>query len=364
MKLLWILYILLVGLTTSLWSHGHPHLGTWPNAVNSQTDTLPVITKVVHGISVEVRLDGQFSTTIHVEDHEYPLRIWEAWPGVLYIQKYHVRTGYHEREERYFRYERRVMDRIEFYDTEQRLLSVYDVDAHNPYLNPHDSIQVLPYYFDSEGTGYWPDEDRPVDDGLGTYWVHTVVSGHGKESRSNHIELTYTAYEISKTGRMLGAKTTQVILDMTGREIFRKEFPYKTSSPVVANDGSHLLFSILPIETTENAGIKTQQEGFEIWDIRRKLRLYKADNEDRGMWVAEPVKDEPSGWLSISYSFPNSQELSRHQYLFDPETEILYDRVFTTEEINSIRRQSSEYDYSWYKVVEVFSFRKQNLAHE
>ncbi len=364
MKTLWMLYLLFLGLPDTLCSQNSNLPGILPEATSNQLDTLPVITKVVNNTLVEVRLDGQFSTKVHLEGHEYPLKVWESRPGVLFIQKYHVRTGYNEREDRYFRYERPVMDRIEFYDTEHRLLSVYDVDAHNPYLKPHDSIQVLPYYFDSEGTGYWPDEERPLDDGLGAYWVHTVVSGNGNESRSNHIELTYTAYEISKTGRMLGAKTTQVILDLKGREIFRMEFPYKTSTPVVANDGSHLLFSILPIETTENAGIKTQQEGFEIWDIHRMARLYKADNEDGGMWVAEPVKDEPSGWLCIGFTFPNYQELSRHQYLFDPQTKTLYDRVFTTEEMSSIRIQSSKYNYSWFKIVEAYSFRMQILTHE
>ncbi len=364
MKTLWILYLLFLGLTDTLCGQNSDLPDMLPEATSNQLDTLPVITKVVNNTLIEVRLDGQFSTKVHLEDHEYPLKVWESRPGVLFIQKYHVRTSYNEREDRYFRYERPVMDRIEFYDTEQRLLSVYEVDAHNPYLNPHDSIQVLPYYFDSEGPGYWPNEERPLNDGLGAYWVHTVVSGNGNESRSNHIELTYTAYEISKAGRMLGVKTTQVILDLKGREIFRMEFPYKTSTPVVANDGSHLLFSILPIETTENAGIKTQQEGFEIWDIHRMARLYKADNDNAGMWVAEPVKDGPSGWLRISYSFPNSKELSRHQYLFDPQTETLYDRVFTTDEMRELTKNWFIKYHTWKTVVEIYPFRKQILTHD
>lgn len=327
-------------------------------------DTIVPIRITVHGVQVEIRLNGKFSTEIHLEDHEYPLKIWESRPGVLFIQKYHVRTGYNERTELHFKYELPVMDRIEFYDSQHKLQSIFDVDAHNPYLKPNDSIKVMPYFFDSEGIRFLPEDEHLADDGLGSHWVHTIVSGNGSESKSKFIEVTYTAYEVSKSNKMLGAKSTQVVLDTEGSKLFCKEFPYKTSTPVVANDGSHLLFSILPIEAAENAGMKTQNEGFEIWDIDKALRIYRSENENPDMWIAEPVKDELTGWLCVDYTFPNSIELSRHQYLFDPQEEVLYDRIITTSEMKEFTVNWFKKYRSWKSIVELIAFRKQILSHD
>lgn len=327
-------------------------------------DTLVPIRKTVHGVQVEIQLNGQFSTEIHLEDHEYPLKLWESRPGVLFIQKYHVRTGYNEWKELPFKYELPVVDRVEFYDSQHQILSIYDVDANNPYLKPNDSIKVMPYFFDSEGISFLLEDEHLADDGTGALWLETIVSGNGNESKSNFIEVTYMAYEVSKSNRMLGVKTTQVILDTEGRKIFSKEFPNKTSTPVVANDGGHLLFSILPIEAAENAGMKTQDEGFEIWDINKNMRIYKSENDNPDMWIAEPVKDELSGWLCVDYTFPNSIDLSRHQYLFDPQEEILYDRIIKTSEMNEFTVNWFKKYRSWKSIIDIIPFRKQILGHD
>ena len=53
---------------------------------------------------------------------------------------------------------------------------------------------------------------------------------------------------------MLGAKSTQVVLDTEGNKLFCKEFPFiKPVHLLWQMMAAILLFSILPIEAAENA---------------------------------------------------------------------------------------------------------------
>jgi hypothetical protein len=332
-------------------------------AIPKSHDTIVPLYRQLAGERIEVLLDGTFSVSKTVEGHKRPLRMWEPYPGVLYIQKYFEGTAYDQRGGREYKYEQPVLNRIEFFDSHQHHISSYDVDAHNPYLSPEGGIRVRQYFYDAEGASFMPEAERSSSDKIDEYWVHTIVNGQGNDFSGRHVWLMYKAYLISEEGWIWGALTTHVVLDTTGKEIFRREHPYMASAPAVAEDGSHLLFSILPIETTENAGIKMQTEGFEIWDIKNMKQLYKNENSDPNMWVSEPWRDDLSDWLGISYVYSNSAELQKYVYLFDPVRRIVYDRAMTNIEMITLRKDWSKFR-SWSKVVEMFSFNEKSLSHD
>lgn len=334
-------------------------------AIPKSHDTIVPLYRQLAGERIEVLLDGTFSVSKTVEGHKRPLRMWEPYPGVLYIQKYFEGTAYDQRGGREYKYEQPVLNRIEFFDSHQHHISSYDVDAHNPYLSPEGGIRVRQYFYDAEGASFMPEAERSSSDKIDEYWVHTIVNGQGNDFSGRHVWLMYKAYLISEEGWIWGALTTHVVLDTTGKEIFRREHPYMASAPAVAEDGSHLLFAILPIETTENAGIKTQTDGFEIWDINRNVRLYKNENIATDKWISgHAIIDSTCGWLRISYAYTNSSEFQRHQFLFDPVNKILYDRIFTKEEWGGLTKNWFSQYKSWPNVIKAFPFHSQIFSYE
>jgi hypothetical protein len=324
-----------------------------------QMDTLRNLIRNLNGVEVNVSLDGRFKKSIRFNGHEYPISIWEAYPNVLFIQKYFEE----ERERNYssppqsFLFERPVMDRIEFFDARGSLISTFNLDENNPYLRSSGDIHIRPYYSDAENTFFSPTSEMEKGEKISTHFVNTVVEQQGAFTR-----IAYRLEKVTNKGKIKEVYTTLVVLSDNGETLFNYETENLASLPAISDKGQYLMFAHLPLETAVNTMIKTHTEGFQIWDIAAQSPIYKEENDDPNMYIATPHIGTESGYLIIDYTYPNSTEIADKVYLFDPISLNLYSRIRTRAERKElVDNWFSNYKNDYRKVLEAYSYTSQNL---
>jgi len=324
-----------------------------------QMDTSRNLIRSLNGVEVNVSLDGGFRKSIRFDGHEYPLSIWEAYPNVLFIQKYfeEERGEGYSGDQHTLLFERPVMDRVEFFDAPGRLISTFNLDENNPYLNSSSDVQIRPYYSDAEHTSFSPSSELEKGEKISTHFVNTVVDQQGSFTR-----IAYRLDRVTNKGKIREVYTTLVVLNDKGEVLFNREIDKQASLPAISNDGLYLMFAHMPIETTINAMVKTRAEGFQIWDIAAQSPIYKEENDDPNMYIAMPYIGTEFGYLVIDYTYPNSTEIADKVYLFDPVNLNLYSRVRTIAERKEIGDNwISKYKNDYRKVLEDYFYTVQNL---
>lgn len=322
-------------------------------------DTSPVMIQL-NGREVGFYLTGNSKACINFEGHEYPLCIWEAYPGILHIGKYFESVGYGEEDQKKYLIEMPVLDRVEFYNTNQVLLQAFEVDAHNPYLHNQNGIEVLPYFSDAENTWFLPDSLRTGKEKITKHFVRTAI-----EAQNHYTKIAYWMDKVTNEGWILGTETTLLVLDSLGQIIFQHQTNTLSSLPAVSLNGKYILFANLTLETTVNAGFKTQAEGFEIWETLNKKCIYSESNSDPQMWIASPYLGSKSGFLIIDYTFPFSNEWADKVYLFDPEEVTLYNRVRSRSERAALNRDWFDvYQDDYRNVLKKFDFETIKLSRD
>ena len=214
-------------------------------------------------------------------------------------------------------------------------------------------------YFDAEDTEFLPKSQRTGKEIVKEYHLWTIM-----EFQDGYSKVLYEKYSVSDHGQILSVTNNMVVLDTLGNQIFNHTCSEETSFPVISRDGKYAIFSILTIETTSNAGIKNhQEEGFEIWNIQRNKQIYSERNDDPNMRISEPISNK-SGLLKINYTYPNSKEISQKSYLFNPKSNILYSRVFSTDEMKDIAFKWKTKYKSYTNLIKIFDYKIKVLKDE
>ena len=325
-------------------------------------DTIPggtskIIERIINGKTVRLNLNGTFQTNVGFEGYEYPLEIKEVYPGVVYFDKYFEGEQYNEREQQMYVIKKRVKGRIEFFDTNYVLLKIFDIDKNNPYLNAPTGITVKEHYSDAEGTYYIPFPERKNQGAPTQYHLRYIVENQGPFSK-----VIYWKDEVTANGGIIGNASTMIVLDAQGEEVFRHEHPAFCSMPVVSPDGHYALYALLPVETTNNAGIKTQTDGFDIWDTQTKKLLHREMNSDPDMWIGTPHVRGDKNYLFIAYSYPNSDKLISKSYAFEFEEKILWWRIITQEDSRKVKYMKDYTTFS--ELKELLKFNQKSIGNE
>jgi len=327
-------------------------------------DTIPLkkkrITRTVEGKKMDFFLDGHYFW-YSPEYYEKVKFIEEVKPGIVFYKKT-IKSDYDGSKDKIPEKNGMVVpDKIEFFDKDYTLINSFDIDKNNPFLkNVPPDIRVRMQYFDAEDTEFLPKSQRTGKEIVKEYHLWTIM-----EFQDGYSKVLYEKYSVSDYGQILSATNNMVVLDTLGNQIFNHTCSEETSFPVISRDGKYAIFSILTIETTSNAGIKNhQEEGFEIWNIQRNKQIYSERNDDPNMRIGEPFITPNSGLLIINYYYPNSKEISKKEYAFDPKSKILYSRVFSTDEWKDISMNWKTKYKSFPNLIKIFDYKIKVLKDE
>ncbi|GAB4260550.1 MAG: hypothetical protein Kow0027_28020 [Saprospiraceae bacterium] len=313
--------------------------------------------KKVNGQEVILNLTGNYHKKLEFENREYPLEIKEVYPGIVYYDKYDtVKVLSYNRGDSTMIYPR-VKDALEFYD-QGRLVNRYVLDAHNPYLKKSKGVGIIKNFSNAEYESFLPPNKREEVGKVTEWQLHSLVENQGPLSK-----IIYFKKELVDGIWIVGAATTIVVLDSLGKELWNHEYPGHTSLPALSLDGTYALFAILPIETVNNSGIKTQTEGFEIWDTQTNTLLHREMNDDPNMWIIGATGSDNYSQLRTGYTYPNDKDISCLRIYFDYNKMVIHKRIFTTLEWNEI-------SMNWYKkyknldgLMSHFIFQNYNLNY-
>ncbi|MEL6637738.1 MAG: hypothetical protein AAFW73_18285 [Bacteroidota bacterium] len=322
-------------------------------SIASTPDSLVPIPRQVNGKELLLLLDGNFQWSSTFTEHRHPLEVREVHPGVVYFDTYHAdQRPTHDTAET-ITTEQRVKDRIEFYQ-HQQLVRTFDLDQNNPYLSSPQTITVKQHYGDAEGTAYLPPSQRGKAGPVHEYHLRQHL-----ETQDRFSKVVYWKREVTREGYVVATATTLIILDEKGRIVFQREHPGFSSVPVISPDGAYVLFASLPVETVSNAGIKTQPEGFEIWDTQKQQLLHRDVNDDPDRWIGGVTVTKTC--LRVEYTMPNDEHHDSFQVLFDPVELKLYTKKFSSEEWKTVGRLWKEIDGDFLKLRAHFDFEQKNI---
>ncbi len=280
---------------------------------NNLSQKIPSFKKIVNGEEVIVSLTGNYHKTLKFPNKEYPLEVKEVYPGIVTYDKYDSIKIIPYHQEDSIRIFNRVVDEIEFYEN-GKFLSSYDVDQNNPYLKGREGIKIMNHYSDAEGTEVLINREKGEKYLIDTYHLRQNVSNHGP-----YTSINYWKNEISQ-GWIVNSITTIVVSDSTGNVIFSEEYDRMMSPPAISPNGKYLMVGFSGVETANNAGVKFQSDGFEIWQTVPEKILHKEENNDPDMWIAGVNYSLDAGFLSASFTHPNSKERMTTSYIFSPTT--------------------------------------------
>jgi hypothetical protein len=224
-------------------------------------------------------------------------------------------------------------DTLYFFDEEGKLERQLTVDKLNPLNKLTEGLRVHDY-FDAEALYVPPKETVESVSKLATdaYLRSFVLTG--EEAKGSHVLVGYDLTLANASGAMLKHYSAFISFDELGHQRFTWQRDRKISLPVVDTTYTYLLFSLLPVETTLNAGVKFQADGFELWDLRDSTLLYRNINNDPNMVVASPVIYSQDNVLGIAYSHPNDRSIVSSAYAFFPKDSELFHWVYTKEEFD------------------------------
>jgi len=282
----------------------------------------------------------------------------EVSPGIIHIKKVYKEAKFDD-EGRLLEEQLIVPDRFEFFDSNHRLTNEFDIEKNNPFLrNVPSDITIRKQYANAEETVFYPKSHQTGREKILEKHLWTDI-----EFQNGFSKVVYSESSIGEYGRILSTATSMVVLDSIGNIIFNHKYPGLASFPVVSRNGKYAIFTILPIETTSNAGIKTQTEGFEIWNTKKNKQVYSERNDNPDMWISGP-SFVPINYFTINYTFPNSKEIGTKEIIFDAENSILYSRIFSKKEWAEIV-QDWESKYKTHKgLIEKINFDKKLINNE
>ncbi len=332
---------------------------------NNLSQKIPSFKKIVNGEEVIVSLTGNYHKTLKFPNKEYPLEVKEVYPGIVTYDKYDSIKIIPYHQEDSIRIFNRVVDEIEFYEN-GKFLSSYDVDQNNPYLKGREGIKIMNHYSDAEGTEVLINREKGEKYLIDTYHLRQNVSNHGP-----YTSINYWKNEISQ-GWIVNSITTIVVSDSTGNVIFSEEYDRMMSPPAISPNGKYLMVGFSGVETVNNAGVKFQSDGFELWQIKPKKNLYVKTNSESNYWIGNPTYSTINNALGISFSNSSSNNpkfrenpnnISSVNFHFRMEDEKLYmyeipiSLVIRNEEYF---KKNKRYK-TWESVSKELNFKKQNL---
>jgi len=238
-----------------------------------------------------------------------------------------------------------------YFDEKGELEYSFDIDKHNPYYKLSDSLKIRPYYYNAEGTMYKPAKNNSAVEPATQCFVHTETAHLDQNSA-----IAYRAYFVTDEGAILKVESTILVLDITGEVIFEHEVESLISMPTVDTSSKFLVFSLLPVETVYNAGVKDQSDGFQIWNITYNECVYKEENKNAEMWISTPSLEESTNIIRLRYTFPFSDELGDKLYLFDADSAELFVRTRSREERDHVSREWFRQYRNYRNVLSAFSF--------
>ena len=327
--------------------------------VENDTVTTGLIKRTVNGNIIELKLDGRYTWRDPNETNHALNFVEEVYPGVVHFRKYFEQRLLDEYSEETIQVKFPVNDKIEFFDENNNLIKTFLVDQNNPYLNPQNGITIREHYINEEFAEYSPPADKSELEKVTEYHLKTSI-----EFNSGFSKINYWVDLVKDQRKILGKKTTLVILDTLGNEIFNHEFDGFASPPAITKNKKYVIFAQFPIESLADADIITKTDGFEIWDTEANTRIYKEENDNPDRWISLPFIDDHGKILVQKYTYPNSKILGEHVVLFDSENKVLYRRDFSVE-------QWREISLNWYKkyksfagLINSFEFETSHLTDE
>lgn len=280
----------------------------------------------INGHDFPLLLNGNFHRSFKFPGHEYPLDVKEVYPGIVFFDKYDTLKIFSSPRKDSIVHIRRVTDRVEFFEKGQLVRSVV-LDEINPYLDEKTDVQIINHYSDAEGVSVFLGGKEKID----VHHLRQYVTENEGFTLANFWKNEIASASITNTS------TTVMVFDSTGSPVFIQEFEGLISSPAIDPNGKYLMVSFSGEETVHNAGIKTQNDGFELWNIAEKKLLHRVVNPLEEYFVGTPTWSSEN--LSLGISFDNinsntknfrkdSNNVASEVYRFSPELpNLIYSQV-------------------------------------
>jgi len=330
-------------------------------SINTISIKSKTIQRMVEGKMMNFTLNGNFKWGIKISenDGDKVILIDEVEPGIVHyrktiIVKYPV-NAHNTRETLNI-----IPDRFEFFDSNYNLINTFDIEKNNPFLqNVPSGIIIRNQYSDAETVAFLPKSKQTGKEKVKEYQLWTSIT-----FQDGFSIVGYGIYMVSNSGWIIDNASYMIVLDRLGNKVFEHKYPAPISFPVMSLDGKYALFSIMQIETTSNSGVKTQSEGFEIWNTKKNKQIYSERNNDSNMWIGEPFFSKESNMLIIKYSYPNSKEIASKDYYFDLINKTLYSRIYTTSEYSDLTWHWRTKYKTYRNLINYFDFEKKILEDE
>ena len=316
-----------------------------------EEDTIPpsnhkVIRREVDGKTVTLSPNGEYKWQHPEQENKATYFIEEVYPKVVYYNKFLQQkiVNADSPDDTVF-YKQVVPDRVEFFDSNYNVLKIFDIDEHNPYLKVSNDVWVRPYYNDSEKYGFLSKKQQTKEYLIKEHHTRTVV-----ENQDGFVKINYYNRFVTEERWVVDVRTTTLVLDKQGREVFRKEYNGLCSTPAVSLNGEFLLISILPDESVYN------EMSFEVWDLQSKAKFYERKNADPDLWL-NGIEAKGST-LRVEYTYLNSKKYDSFQLLFDTKNLKLFQKRFTKNEWQKVGNIWKEIDGDFLRLLDYFSFEE------
>ncbi len=273
-----------------------------------------ILYRIIEGKEVAINLKKPANKRI-----EYPRTVWrgtptkqktaleviEIYPHVLEFRSMFKEKRWDAYENRHYEYERAIPTEIQFFDKDYKYLRSFYIRENNPFLK--DTIvgaKLTEYFYNiAEFYSYLPKSEQKGTEKISDQWVYAGIS----LCESLPIEVIYRTEYATKQNDIIGGKYLYILLDSLGNKINEFTTDYQQlSGAAFTPDAKYAMIGFTQGETTINAGVKSEPEGFELWDLEKKQLLHRETNDNPNMWITNPTYLPDLKILGIGYTYPLS----------------------------------------------------------
>ena len=331
---------------------------------SSKKDALDgILYRTIEGEEVKIKLQKPTNKRI-----EYPYTLWtgasteqgnelrvkEIYPHVIEFQSMFSEKRWDDHEKEYYNFEVAIPKEIQFFDKDYKYIRSFAIRENNPFLKDTvPNAKITEYFYNiAEYYTYLPKSEQRGTEKISDQWVYANID----QNENLPIVVTYHALYSTKQHFITGGNYQYVLLDSIGNIINKLNTSYQQlSGAAFSPDGKYALIGFTQGETTMNAGIKSEPEGFELWDLDKNQLLHREINDDPNMWISQPSYFNNSHFR-IRYTYPNSKQIGNMTYLFDLNNKTIFYRVFSTEEQTDISINWFKKYKNYAKVKKIYHF--------
>ncbi|MDA8693174.1 hypothetical protein N9L92_03860 [Saprospiraceae bacterium] len=328
----------------------------------SQTiDSIPLVKlqKEIDGeeVIIEFSIDQKFDEygqrvlwSQKREGMEYPMEVKEIRKGVIIYPRFTsyitpngtVAKGFREKL-------------LEFYDEEYKLISHFDIVENNPYLKDTIAGAKLTEYFYNIAERYRYLINKEIKKKISQQWVYARAY-----IQDSLVIIDYNRLLASTDGYIVGAQYHFIVLDIKGNIIAKLQSEHDHLIGVsFGPDGKYAILGYTPGETASNAGIKSEKDGFEIWDLKKNKIIYKEENHDPNKWISSV--SFLNDYLSVYFDFPNNEELVSEWKAFNIKSHKLYTHTVTKDMLKNGPTSKSN---TCKEIIELYSIKSKTVGNE